>query len=542
MKHRLCFLAGPMLSMIDSSVVNVAVPAIVSGLHTSLGTAAWAVSGYLLGLACGLAATPWLARRYGTLTAYGAALLAFTLASAACALVPGVALLIAARVVQGLAGAPMVPLAMSLILGPVRGRDRTRGMPASAGMLLFAAPALGPAVGGLLISAFGWRSVFLVNVPIGLLALAGVRAAGRALAADGDRAERTPAGSDRAARIPAAGDRAAERPVGGDLAAGLPADGDRAARTPAGGDRAARLDVPGLLLLVAGLGLATYGASRGPALGWLSAGAAPAWIGGLALAGAYVVRERRPTTGRRAPAPVRLSLLRSPARARALALACIASVVLFAVLFLAPVFLQQIQHRGTTVTGLVLLPQGIVMGLASWLGSVLIERGRARPAVITASVAGGFALLAASTLGLLFLGQATPLWVTTVLLCGRGAALGLTVQPLIMALLGGLPASAMPDANTLFNMAERLSGSFGIALLATLYASRAAATGSPVAALHDCALVLTVAAAVGALAAACNHGVSANDAGSAQGGRRGRSHRSAAASQRADQAVPAGKH
>ena len=327
MKHRLCFLAGPMLSMIDSSVVNVAVPAIVSGLHTSLGTAAWAVSGYLLGLACGLAATPWLARRYGTLPAYGAALLAFTLASAVCALVPGVALLIAARVVQGLAGAPMVPLAMSLILGPARGGDRTRGMPASAGVLLFAAPALGPAVGGLLISAFGWRSVFLVNVPIGLLALAGVRAAGRALPTVGYRAARMPVGGDlaaglpvdgeRAAGLPGNGDRATERPVGddpaarmpadgeraaglpadGDRAAGLPADGERAAGLAAGGDRAARLDVPGLLLLVAGLGLATYGASRGPALGWLSAGVAPAWIGGLALAGAYVVRERRPPGG-----------------------------------------------------------------------------------------------------------------------------------------------------------------------------------------------------------------------------------------------------
>jgi hypothetical protein len=100
----------------------------------------------------------------------------------------------------------------------------------------------------------------------------------------------------------------------------------------------------------------------------------------------------------------------------------------------------------------------------------------------------------------------------------------------------------MTDASTLFNMAERLSGSFGIALLATLYASRAAAAGSQVAALHDCFLVLTMAAAVGALAAACNHGVSANDAGSAQGGRHGRRHHSAAAGQRADQAVPTGKH
>ena len=125
------------------------------------------MSGYLLGLACGLAVTPWLARRYGTLPAYGAALLAFTLASAACALVPSVGLLIAARVVQGLAGAPMVPLAIGLILDPARAGDRTRGMPASAGVVLFAAPALGPAVGGLLISAFGWRSVFLVNLPVG---------------------------------------------------------------------------------------------------------------------------------------------------------------------------------------------------------------------------------------------------------------------------------------------------------------------------------------------------------------------------------------
>jgi len=451
-----------MLSMIDSSVVNVAVPVIVRGLHTSLGSAAWAVSGYLLGLACGLAATPWLARRFGTLRAYGVALLAFTVASAGCALVPTVGLLIAARVVQGLAGAPMVPLAMSLILDPSRSRGRARGMPASAGLVLFAAPALGPAVGGLLISAFGWRSVFLVNAPVGLLALAGVRAgAGRALPAGG--------GPDQP-------------------------------------DRGARLDAVGLILLAAGLGLATYGASKGPELGWLSAGSAPAWAGGLALVACYVLRERKAGRGHRAPPAVDLALLRSPARALTLALACVASVVLFAVLFLAPVFLQQIQHHGTTVTGLVLLPQGVVMGLAAWLGSVLVERGKTRPAVITASVSAGLALLAASTLGMLLLTASTPLWVTAALLCGRGVALGLTVQPLIVALLDGLGPRLMPDANTLFSMAERLSGSFSIALLATLYATRAATTGSQVTALHDCVLVLAVAAAVGAVAAACQHG------------------------------------
>ena len=446
-------LAGPMLSMIDSSVVNVAVPVIVTDLHTTLATTAWALSGYLLGLAVGLAASPWLARRFGTMPAYRAALAGFVLASAACAVVPNVGLLIAARVVQGLLGAPMVPLAMGLLLGK-DGAART--MPPSAGIMLFAAPALGPALGGLLIGAFGWRSVFLINLPVGLAALGGMRLLRRT-------------------------------------------HGERR------GDPSARLDLPGLVLLSAGLGLASYGASQGPGHGWLSAASAPAWLAGLALIGGYLLwyrhrPGRRPVVGSSAPA-VNLSVLGSPRRALTLALACVASVVLFSVLFLAPVFLQDIQHRTTGVTGLALLPQGVVMGLASWLGSVLIERGRARPAIIAGSVVGGLALLAVATLGMLLLGPGTPVWASATLFCGRGLALGLTVQPLVMELVGDLPGDKLPDANTLFSITERLSGSFGIALLATYYAQRVRITGVPVAAFHDCAAVLAAAAAAGALAA-----------------------------------------
>jgi len=450
-------LAGPMLSMIDSSVVNVAVPVIVTDLHTTLATAAWTLSGYLLGLACGLAASPWLARRFGTLPAYRAALIGFVAASAACALAPGIGLLIIARVVQGLAGAPMVPLAMGLLLG----REGTaRTMPASAGLMLFAAPALGPALGGLLLSAFGWRSVFLVNLPVGAAALAGMLALGRAVR-----------------RAPERGGPFAER-----------------------GDPAARLDLPGLILLGAGLGLATYGASQGPARGWLSAAAAPAWAGGLALVGAYLLWYRR--LGRAGiPPAVNLSVLGAPHRALTLALACAASVVLFAVLFLAPVYLQDIQHASTLVTGLVLLPQGVVMGLASWLGNVVVRRGEDRPALLAWSVCGGLALLAVATLGMMLLGAGTPPWLTAVALCGRGVALGLTIQPLIRELLGDLDAAQLPDANTLFSISERMAGSFGIALLATFFAAETRSTGQPLTAFHDCALVLAAAAAAAALAA-----------------------------------------
>jgi EmrB/QacA subfamily drug resistance transporter len=446
---RVTLMAGPVLSMVDSSVVNVAVPVIVRDLHTSLGTAAWAVSGYLLGLAGGLAATPWLARRFGAMRAYTAALLAFTLASAACAAAPDVGLLIAMRVVQGVAGAPMVPLALGLLLGD---RGEAAAMPVSAGIMFFAAPALGPAIGGVLIAGFGWRSVFLINVPIGLAALAGT-VAGRKPGAAG------------------------------------------------AADPAARPDVPGLALLGAGLGLATYGASRGPATGWLSSGSAPAWAGGVVLIAAYAAWARRRSRGAGPPPAVSLELLRSGRWAATLLLCCVASVVLFSMLFLAPVFLQEVQRQSAIVTGLALLPQGVVMGVASALGNKIVEGGRANSAVIYASVSGGLALLAVSTLGLLLLTASTPVWLTAMLLCGRGIALGLTIQPLVLSLLGGLDERRSPDANTLFNIGERLSASFGIALLATFYASRAQASGSPVRALHECALVLAAVSAAGALGA-----------------------------------------
>jgi len=108
-------LAGPLLSMLDASIVNVAVAPIARQLHAPLTQVGWAVSGYLLALGVGLTATSWLARRFGTLPVYTASVLGFTLASAGCAAAPDARLLIAARLGQGLAGAPLVPLAMSML-------------------------------------------------------------------------------------------------------------------------------------------------------------------------------------------------------------------------------------------------------------------------------------------------------------------------------------------------------------------------------------------------------------------------------------------
>lgn len=163
-------LIGPSLSMLDSSIVNVAVPDIAQDLRAGLDTVHWVVSGYLLSLAVGLALTAYASRRFGTMRVYLVSMALFVATSAVCALAPSIELLVTARVVQGSVGAPLVPLALSILMG----KDGLSGgkVPVSAAVVLFfLAPALGPSLGGLLIGAGGWRWVFLVNVPVGAAGL-----------------------------------------------------------------------------------------------------------------------------------------------------------------------------------------------------------------------------------------------------------------------------------------------------------------------------------------------------------------------------------
>ncbi|WP_273842225.1 DHA2 family efflux MFS transporter permease subunit [Rubrobacter calidifluminis] len=401
-------LAGPFLSMVDSSVVTVALPEIARGLSSTLAGAQWVVSGYLLALAAVLGFSAFLAKRYGTRRVYLASLLGFTAASAMCALAPDIGFLIAARALQGSLGAPLVPLAMSMLLGK---GGAGREMPATSGLLLFLAPAVGPALGGVLVEAFGWPSIFLVNVPLGLLGGFAVL---------------------------------------------------RAVRDPGGGDRNVRPDLVGVLLLAGGLALATYGASGGPDLGWFAADVWPFWAAGGCLLGLYALWALR----REQPA-VDLRLLRHPQSALAISLCVLVSVVLFFVVFLLPVFMQDVQGFSAFEAGVVLLPQGIVTGVGTILGDMLTRRYGVRRTVVP-----GMGILTAGTAALLMVGYGTPVWLTATVLSVRGLALGLTIQPLLAATIGDLDTREIADGNALFNVAERLGGSAGIALLATFFQVR----------------------------------------------------------------------
>jgi EmrB/QacA subfamily drug resistance transporter len=431
-------LAGPLLSMLDSSIVNVAVEPIAGELHASLTTVQAAVSGYLLALGAGLAGTAYLARRFGTRPVYRVSVMAFTLASALCALAPDAAVLVAARVLQGLVAAPLVPLAMSMLLG--RGTGASRSISPLAGIMLFLGPALGPTVGGALIGAGGWRVIFLINVPFGALAAVAVRFVPAALAPS---------------------------------------------RTPG-----ARFDLPGLVLLTAGLTGLLFAASQGPASGWTSAATVvPLTAGAVLLAGyaGWALRRDQPALD--------LSLARQHVPALSIVLCALASVVTWAAVFLLPVFMQSVQGRGALAAGLTLLPQGLITGLSTALAPRLLTRLTIRVTVLT-----GFAVLAVASLGLLLVGETTPLWLIALILACRSVSIGLVINPLLQALTEPLRPEQLGDANTLFNTCQRIAGSFGIGLLAALYATRARAHG-PVPALHLVGLVLAAIAGAAALAA-----------------------------------------
>jgi EmrB/QacA subfamily drug resistance transporter len=431
-------LAGPLLSMLDSSVVNVAAESIARSLHASLGATAWAVSGYLLALGTGLAGTAYLARRFGPVAVYRASLVAFTAASALCASAHGIGALVGFRAVQGLVAAPLVPLAMSMLLGK---SGQARSMSPVAGILLFAAPAFGPTVGGALIGAAGWRLIFAINVPFGAVATWATRQ--------------------------------------------LPGEniGDRSGKS--------EFDLFGLAVLAGGLLLLLLGASEGGADGWESSACLGPVAAGAVLLTAYV-----PWASRRVRPALDLSLARRPVAALSLGLCALASVVIWAAVFLLPVFVQSVQGRSALAAGVAMAPQGVVTGLSTVFGARVMRKFTVRSTVCC-----GFLVLAAASLLIEVVGAGTPLWVISLILTARSASIGLVISPLLAALTGPLAPEQMADASTLFTVVNRVAGSFGIGLLASLYAVLARSAGGPVDALHVSGIVIGCVAGLGAAAA-----------------------------------------
>jgi len=161
-------IVGALMSILNQTVVNVALPTLEADFNVSLTEIQWVVTAYALGLAAIIPLTGWLSDRYGTKRVFMVSQILFTLSSVLCALAWSNGSLIAFRVVQGLAGGLIMPVGMTILMMVSRPEERGRMM-SVMGVPMLVGPVLGPLLGGWLVQSVSWRLIFVINVPIGVI-------------------------------------------------------------------------------------------------------------------------------------------------------------------------------------------------------------------------------------------------------------------------------------------------------------------------------------------------------------------------------------
>ncbi|WP_369360332.1 MFS transporter [Streptomyces sp. cg2] len=422
---------GYFLVILDVTVVTVALPDLGRALGAGVTGLQWTMDGYTLVFAGLLLFCGGLADRFCGRTVFLAGLTVFTAASAGCALAPSVAVLVLARLVQGVGAALLVPASLSLLRAAYpqpAARARAFGVWGSVAGL---AAGAGPVLGGVLVAAFGWRAVFLVNLPTGLAALALTLR----------HVQRSPAGPRRhGLDIPA---QAAAAVSVAALAAGC---------IEAGAPGRHRALVLGAFA-VALLGLA-----------------------------AFLLLEHR------APAPMLpLGLFRSRAFTASTVVGVLLNTGFYGLLFLAPLYFQQVHHYSALRTGFALLPAVSLLAAGSALAGRVTARTGPRPPMVV-----GLAVGAAGLAGWLCAGPATPYAALVGPMAAAGFGTALTMPAATAAVMESAPGERGGAAAAVFNAARQLGSVLGVAVFGTLTA------GGLVPGIHSSALL----AAAGFLAAA----------------------------------------
>jgi EmrB/QacA subfamily drug resistance transporter len=397
---------GSMMSILDTTIVNVALSRLGSELHTSIANIQWVVTGYLLSLAAVIPISGWAGRRFGAKQVYLTSLVLFTGGSVLCGIASSATELIAFRVLQGIGGGLILPvgqLMMATAAGPRR-MGRVMSVVAVPAML---APILGPALGGLILDNASWRWIFFINVPIGAAALiAGVR--------------------------------------------GLP----RSERQDAG-----RLDVLGLVLLVTGMPLITYGlAEIGRTGGFSSAKVIGPILGGLALVALFVAHARR---AQRPLLDVRLYGRRTFSAA-SITTFCLGAA-LFGAMILMPLYYQQVRGESVLATGLLVGPQGLGAALAIPIAGRLTDRIGGGPLALF-----GVIVTTLATIPFGLIGAHTSIVSLSVWMFVRGIGIGFAFMPAMAAAFAALKPHELSDATPQMNVLQRLGGSIGTAVLAVV--------------------------------------------------------------------------
>jgi EmrB/QacA subfamily drug resistance transporter len=409
---------GAVMSILDTTIVNVALQTLRIELGAPLSTIQWVSTGYLLALATAIPLTGWAAERFGPKRVWMTVVAAFVVTSGLCGVAWSVRSLIGFRVLQGFAGGMIMPIGM-ITLAQAAGPSRMGRVMSIVGVPMLLAPVLGPVIGGAIVENLSWRWIFFVNLPVGI---AGLLAARRLLPS-------TPA-------IGHASAEGHEHPV---------------------------LDWRGLALLSPGVGAIVFGISEYGAHRTFSAVTAwlPLVLGSLAVA-AFVVhglRTRYPI--------VDVGLFRSGGFAAAAATVFLTGIALFGSMILLPLYYQIARGESPLIAGLLVAPQGLGAVIGMYLGGRATDRyGGGRVVIV------GLFFLIAGTAIFTQVGATTSYWLVSAALVLRGIGLGGAMMPAMAAAYATLKRSQVPRATPALNVLQRVGGSIGAALLIVILQNR----------------------------------------------------------------------
>jgi len=410
-KLAVILLTGVVMVAFDTTIVNVAINDLARGLHTSVSTAQWTISGYVLTLGMVVPVAGWASERFGAKQVWIAALAMFMVASVLSSAAWNIEALIGFRLLQGVGGGLMLPLVQNLLVEAAGGRKLGRIMALVSLPGLFG-PIAGPVIGGLIVSHLSWRWIFLVNVPFSL--------AGLALAWRG-------------------------------LKRSIPR-------------RGAYLDVTGLVLLSPALAAILYAVTEVGIQGGFDHTTVVAPLAtGVALLGVFALHALRT----RRPPLVNLRLFKVRSFSASIASMFLSGFGVYGALLLLPLYYQQVRGQSALYAGLLLAPQGVGMLLTRSKAGSLTDHIGARPVVLA-----GVVLTIAGTVAYTQVGVNTNEILLGLSLVVRGAGLGAVTIPVMAAAYLGLRPDQVPHATTATRIAQQLGGAFGTAILAMILATQ----------------------------------------------------------------------
>jgi len=414
-KIAIVIVLGAIMSVLDTTIVNVALDTLSRDLNSPLSDIQWVATGYLLSLAAVIPITGWASTRFGARRLYVVALIIFTAGSALCGLAWSSGSLIAFRVIQGVGGGMIMPVGQMILVRAAGPKNLSRIM-SMIGIPIILAPVFGPTVGGLLLEHVSWQSIFLINVPIGVIA---VWATMRLLPKD------------------------------------LPGD-------------AGRLDAIGLALVAVGVTAVTYGLAETGTHDIGSANVVAPLIAGLVLVGLFVARALR------IPNPLlNVRLYGNRAFAAASMTTFALGGALFGAMVIIPLYFQTVRGEDAVATGLLVGPQGIGAMVAMGMSGRLSDRfGAGRVTVV------GVSITAVATIPFMLLTADTSYGITSAAMIFRGLGVGLSMMPAMTAAFSVLKPSEINHASPQLNTLQRVGGSIGVAVLTVVLQRNTEGLGS----------------------------------------------------------------